>query len=313
MFWWKKHPFVWITAVVYTVSTLTLLFLHRYGTFQPRPVAATLPWLNVQVTWFAMWIAGGVLLGFVVILRLAKRHCTRLEMRGRCEEIGHIVWRGTPYVLLMGLVGARIFHVAVPPPSARAVGINTAADYIGNFYQLLNLRDGGLTIFGALAGGGLALFALTRLFKLNFWAWTDIASIGVVLGQAVGGWGLFFSQSVYGRPTTLPWAVRIDPLYRLPDFAQFETFHPIFLYLSLWHMGLFLLLYWLLHEHHWSLQAGGMTAVYLMGYGLGRFLVEFLRLNSPVVSIGAWSISLTYLASLLCIVGGLVLLCRSAK
>ena len=99
------------------------------------------------------------------------------------------------------------------------------------------------------------------------------------MGQAIGRWGNFVNQEVYGKPTTLPWAVRIDPAFRYPGFENIETFHPLFLYESLWNFGLMAVLLWLGRRYESWLKAGDIFLIYLIGYPLGRFLLEFLRLD----------------------------------
>ena len=96
-----------------------------------------------------------------------------------------------------------------------------------------------------MIGGALALYIFCRRRKLVFLEWADIAVPGLALGQAIGRWGNFVNQEVYGKPTNLPWAVHIDPAYRYPGYSDIETFHPLFLYESLWNFFLMGLLLWL--------------------------------------------------------------------
>ncbi|MFZ1397859.1 MAG: prolipoprotein diacylglyceryl transferase, partial [Candidatus Promineifilaceae bacterium] len=144
------------------------------------------------------------------------------------------VWNGIIICLILGLIGARLYHVLTPSPSMAAFGIESPADYFRNPQLLFNLRNGGLGIYGGLAGGALGLLIFTRRNRLPLLPWADMTVVGVALGQAFGRWGNFMNQELYGRPTTVPWAIFIDPLNRLPNFAEFNTFHPAFLYESLW-------------------------------------------------------------------------------
>jgi phosphatidylglycerol---prolipoprotein diacylglyceryl transferase len=107
------------------------------------------------------------------------------------------------------------------------------------------------------------------------------------LGQAIGRWGNFFNQELYGRPTDLPWAVTIDPLYRLPGYNQFSHFHPAFLYESLWNFLTFVLLLTLFRRYRHRLLQGDLLALYLVLYAVGRSLLETVRLDSRTVTIGA--------------------------
>ena len=149
--------------------------------------------------------------------------------------------------------------------------------------QLLNFRGGGLGIYGAMVGGLLAILLYTRRHRLPMLAWADLAVIGAALGQAIGRWGNFFNQELYGRPTNLPWAVTIDPLHRLPDYADFSTFHPAFLYESLWSLLTFGVLLWLYRRRGERLLSGELLALYLVAYAVGRSLLELVRLDSRAV------------------------------
>ncbi|MEZ4515473.1 MAG: prolipoprotein diacylglyceryl transferase [Chloroflexota bacterium] len=146
------------------------------------------------------------------------------------------VWNALILILILGVIGARLYHVLTPSPSMQAVGIYTALDYFRNPNQLLNIRNGGLGIFGAILGGLLGLLIYARRNHLSMLGWSDLAVVGLALGHAIGRWGNFFNQELYGRPTSVPWAITIDPVYRLPGYGSFSTFHPAFLYESIWNL-----------------------------------------------------------------------------
>lgn len=196
------------------------------------------------------------------------------------------VWNGIIWALIFGIIGARLYHVLTPSPSMAARGIESALDYFRSPYQLINIRSGGLGIYGGIAGGALGLFLYTRRARIPFLAWADLAVVGLALGQAIGRWGNFFNQELYGRPTNLPWAVQIDPPYRLSAYAEFEAFHPAFLYESIWSFLSFLLLHYLTKRYAQRMLPGEMTALYLILYAIGRSLLELVRLDSRTVSLG---------------------------
>lgn len=193
------------------------------------------------------------------------------------------VWNGLMWILVLGLIGARLYHILTPSPSMAAIGIYSPLDYFRDPLQLLNFRGGGLGIYGGLAGGLLGLFIYTRRSRIPTLEWADLAAVGLALGQAVGRWGNFFNQELYGRPTNLPWAVNIDPIYRLPDYAAFERFHPAFLYESLWSLLTFFVLYWLARRRSDRLLPGELLALYLIAYATGRTLLELVRLDSRAI------------------------------
>ena len=193
------------------------------------------------------------------------------------------VWNALIWILILGLIGARLYHVLTPSPSMAALGIYSPLDYFRDPIQLINFRGGGLGIFGGLIGGLLGLVIYTRRARIPFLGWADLAVVGLALGQAVGRWGNFFNQELYGRPTNLPWAVYIDPIYRLPDYVSFERFHPAFLYESLWSLATFFVLYRLTRRYSERLLPGEMMGLYLIAYAVGRSLLELVRLDSRVI------------------------------
>ncbi len=193
------------------------------------------------------------------------------------------VWNSLLWILLLGLIGARLYHVLTPSPSMAAIGIYSPLDYFREPLQLLNFRGGGLGIFGGLAGGLLGMLIYVRRNRLPLLGWADLSVVGLALGQSIGRWGNFFNQELYGRPTSLPWAIHIDPIYRLPDYVGFERFHPAFLYESLWSLMTFLVLLRLARRYEERLLPGELMAFYLIAYAAGRILLETVRLDSRAV------------------------------
>ncbi len=196
------------------------------------------------------------------------------------------VWNGLLWCLILAIVGARLYHVFTPSPSMAEVGINSPADYFRNPMQLINLRRGGLGIYGGIAGGAVGLLLYSYRHHMSALKWADVAVIGVALGQFVGRWGNFFNQELYGRPTTVPWAVWIEPQYRLSGFTEFNRFHPAFLYESIWNLLAFLVLFMLWRRYRRRLLDGDIMASYLILYAVGRVLMELVRLDSRPFSVG---------------------------
>ncbi len=226
-----------------------------------------------KIYFYGILIMLGALAAAYLAARLAKK-------RGQNPEI---IWDVFAWVLIGGILGARIWHILTPPPSMVEQGITTMY-YLTHPLEMLRFRAGGLGIPGAVIGGGLALYIYTRRKKLDFGMWADFAAPGLALAQAIGRWGNFFNQEVYGKPSTLPWAITIDPEYRLPEFYTVSTYHPLFLYECLWNlMNMGLLLYLGKRFMNW-LKSGDLFLIYLMIYGFGRFLLEFLRLDSSQVA-----------------------------
>lgn len=202
------------------------------------------------------------------------------------------VWNGLMVCLVFAVIGARLYHVLTPSPSMAAFGIETAWDYFRNPAQLINIRAGGLGIYGGLAGGALGLFIYTRRQRIPTLAWADFGVVGVALGQVFGRWGNFFNQELYGRPADLPWAITIDQAHRLPGYEQFSRFHPAFLYESLWNLLAFLVLYTLAKRYHAKLLTGELTALYLIFYAIGRTLLETVRLDSRTLHLAGLNLNM---------------------
>jgi phosphatidylglycerol---prolipoprotein diacylglyceryl transferase len=218
-----------------------------------------------------------LMLGALAGAWLADREAKR---RGLNSEL---VWDALIWVLIGGIIGARLWHILTPPPSMVEQGITTEW-YLRHPLDMLNTRMGGLGIPGAIIGGFIALFLFTRRRKTNFAVWADIGAPALALGQAIGRWGNFINQEVYGAPTDLPWAITIDPQHRLPEYQQFTTYHPLFLYESLWNAANLVLLLWLGRKYQHRLKPGDLFITYLLVYPLGRFLLEFLRLDSAQIA-----------------------------
>lgn len=217
-----------------------------------------------------------LMLGAVAAAWLASH-----EARRRGEK-SDLVWDGLVWVLIGGILGARIWHILTPPESMVAVGLTTKY-YLLHPLDAINIRNGGLGIPGAVIGGVLALYLFTRRRKLSFGVWMDITAPALALGQAIGRWGNYVNQELYGKPTNLPWGIYIAPQNRLPAFAEYEQYHPLFLYESLWNFGIVALLLWISRRYQERLLAGDLFLIYLIAYPLGRFFFEFLRLDPSQV------------------------------
>ncbi len=218
----------------------------------------------------------------LMIGALAGAWLASLEARRRGQNTD-LVWDGLIWVLIGGILGARIWHILTPPPSMVALGITTGW-YLTHPLDMISTWNGGLGIPGAVIGGLIALYWFCRRRKISFLVWADIAVPGLALGQAIGRWGNYVNQELYGAPSNLPWAIRIDAAHRLPGYQNVETYHPVFLYESLWSLMNMAVLLWLGRRHSDRLKSGDLFLTYLIIYPLGRFLLEFLRLDSSRVA-----------------------------
>ncbi|MEX1071916.1 MAG: prolipoprotein diacylglyceryl transferase, partial [Anaerolineales bacterium] len=169
---------------------------------------------------------------------------------------------------------------------------------------------GGLGIPGAVIGGGLTLYYLARRQGQNFLAWADVVAPGIALGQAIGRWGNYVNQELYGAPTNVPWAIYIAPENRLPQFAQNSHYHPIFLYESLWSLGTVLFLVWIDRVYGKRLKGGDIFLIYLITYPIVRILLEFLRLDAS--QLGGLNANQTFMGIILVAAAG-TLIYRHSK
>ena len=186
------------------------------------------------------------------------------------------------WIVLGGVIGARLWHIFTPPASMVEQGITTQY-YLTHPLAAIAIWRGGLGIPGAVAGGALAFYLYSRKRGLKFGQWADVFAPGLALGQAIWRWGNFINQEVYGMPSDLPWAIRIDPQHRLPEFMEFETYHPLFLYESLFNLLNMGFLLWISRKYAHKFKDGDVFLTYLVTYPIFRFFMEFLRLDSSFV------------------------------
>ena len=218
-----------------------------------------------------------IMLGAVFAAFMAS---SRTKKRGMDPEL---IWDMLPWLLIAGIIGARIWHILTPTASSLINGQNPYWIYP---LDMLKIWNGGLGIPGAVMGGVLALYFYCCKHKLTFAVLLDIMAPGLALAQAVGRWGNFFNQEVYGLPSNLPWAIYIDPAHRLPGFENVERFHPTFFYEFLWNLLNMAVLLWVDKTFKDKLKPGDIFSLYLIIYPVGRFFLEFIRVDySPIAGI----------------------------
>lgn len=241
----------------------------------PNGFDIPIPFLNqsFHIYFYGILITIGVIAAAFLAQAGAKR-------RGLNPDV---IWDVLFWVVVAGIVGARIWHILTPPPSMVAQGITTKW-YLMHPLDMINIRNGGLGIPGAIIGGALALWIYCRNKKLTFLTWLDIVAPGVALAQAIGRWGNFFNQELYGKPTNLPWKIYIDPLHRVAGYQNYDYFTPLFLYESLWNLLNMAVLLWLGRRFEKWLKPGDLFFFYAIMYAIGRFFLEFLRLDASQVA-----------------------------
>ena len=187
-----------------------------------------------------------------------------------------------------GLIGGRLYFLAT-----------SWSEVPDHWWGPLAVWQGGLGIWGGIAAGTLAGLVVLRRRGADIPSFLDAAAPALLVAQAIGRIGNYFNQELFGGPTSLPWAIQIDPAHRPAGYEQYATFHPTFLYELIWNLGLAGALVWL--GHHRRIRAPGLFALYIAGYSLGRIAEELLRVD-PAHHIFGLRLNL-YVATLLFIAG----------
>lgn len=249
--------------------------------FIPSPSAGEIHLGPLPLRGYALCIILGV---FLAVWLGGRRWVARGGRPGTVADIA--VW-AVPF----GLIGGRLYHV-----------ITDYQLYFGdgrNWVDAFRIWDGGLGIWGAIALGALGAWIGCRRRGIALPAYADAVAPGIVLAQALGRWGNWFNQELYGRATDLPWALKIDQEHRPLDTPDLATYHPTFLYESLWCVGVALLVIWA--DRRFKLGHGRAFAVYVMGYTAGRFWTEYMRVDDAHHVLGlrlnGWTSIIVFLAA----------------
>jgi prolipoprotein diacylglyceryl transferase len=222
----------------------------------PSPSFNTLEIGPLTLRLYGLCIALGVIAAVTIS---SRRWAAR---GGNPDDIGTIALWAVP----AGVIGARLYHVATDWKTYQD-------DWVG----ALKITNGGLGIPGGVALGVLVGVIVVKRKHLPVRPLLDVVAPAIPVAQAIGRLGNWFNQELFGRPTTLPWGLEIDPEHRPPGYEQFATFHPTFLYEALWNLSLAALLIWI-DKKRW-LRPGELFLVYVFGYSIGRLWVEDLRID----------------------------------
>jgi prolipoprotein diacylglyceryl transferase len=237
-----------VTAALMTVLTI------------PSPGQGVWHLAGVPVRAYALCIIAGV----IAAVWLGERRWA--ARGGRHGEIGDVALWAVP----AGLVGARAYHVATDHDLYFGAGKNP--------WAALEVWHGGLGIWGAIAGGALGAWFACRHYGIRLLPLMDALAPTLLLAQAIGRWGNYFNQELFGRPTSKPWGLEIDLAHRPPGYEKFSTFHPTFLYECLWNLGSMGVVLYL--DRKLRLGFGRAFALYVMAYCLGRLWIEHLRIDT---------------------------------
>jgi len=237
-----------------------------------------------------------IMIGILLALWVTHR---RYAARGGDTDM---VWDAAIVAIPAGIIGGRLYHVITDSDKYFCDTCNPAA--------ALNITAGGLGIWGAVALGAVGVALLFRWKKVPLAPFADAVAPAVILGQAIGRLGNWFNQEIYGRPTDVPWA--LDIYYRVDANGEFApltgtstgevitSVHPTFLYELLWNLLIFGLL--ILIDRRFRIAPGGLFALYVAGYTLGRFWIELMRDDSATMILGqrvnTWVSAVVFLVSI---------------
>ncbi len=236
----------------------------------------------VTLHWYGIFIALGIICAILYAL---------YETRRRGESVDHILNMAL-IVVPMGIIGARLYHVI---------------DYWEYYSQNLSAIIGGqgLGIFGAVIGGAAGVLIYTFWKKLPALRWMDIIAPGLILAQAIGRWGNYFNQELYGYPTDLPWGMFIDPVNRAAGYEAYSHFHPLFFYESMWNLAGFAILAFISIKYGRKLLDGEIVMGYIMYYSLGRFILEGMKIDVWTIAgipTARWITAIAFLAALIFVI-----------
>ncbi|MEO8581529.1 MAG: prolipoprotein diacylglyceryl transferase [Patescibacteria group bacterium] len=225
------------------------------------------------------------LYGFFVGLGIATA-LLLFEKVAEKEKLGLPINQLTVWMIIPGIVGARVYHLVTDWQ------LYTQA----SFWDLIAVWNGGIGIIGALIGGVIGLWCFLYVQKKveKIWLIGDMCALSLPFGQAIGRWGNFFNQELYGVATSLPWGIHISAEHLLPGLDLNARYHPLFLYESLAMVSFGVLIWWMYRKKALGdVGTGKYLAVYGMYYAVIRFLLEFLRIESSRGSVFPLSILTT--------------------
>lgn len=230
----------------------------------PSPSQNVLELGPLTIHFYGILIAIGVIVAIVV----SKKRYERFGGSGELFE-SIAIW-----AIIIGFLGARAGYV-----------FTHSHRFEGRPWAVFFIWEGGLALYGGLFFGALTVVYLAHKRGGDLFAFADATAVGIPLAQAIGRWGNYFNQELFGTPSDLPWAIIIDPAHRPDGYEQFETFHPTFLYESVWNALILVpLILWL--EKRGNLAKGVSFGIYIVMYSFIRFSMELLRTDTSFRLLG---------------------------
>ncbi|GAA4658032.1 prolipoprotein diacylglyceryl transferase [Arthrobacter cryoconiti] len=269
----------------------TQIMAATLGAAIPAPVWSGFDLGPLRIHAYALCI----LLGIVAAIWLTDR---RWKRRGGPEGS---IWDIAIWAIPFGIIGGRLYHVFSSPEAYFGPGFNGT----GNLALIPQIWLGGLGIWGAVVLGVVGAWIGCRRAGVKISAFIDVAAPGILLAQAIGRWGNYFNQELFGGPTTLPWGLHVDAAFVPVGFSPETLFHPTFLYECIWNLlGVVALL---LLDRKFRLRGGRLFLLYAMIYTAGRVWIELLRIDTAeqitffgiTTRLNVWTSILVFLVALL--------------
>lgn len=255
------------------------------------PVAFTIPIGDgFPIFWYGILVTLGIAIG----AGWAVREITR---RGQSADE---LYNGLILAVFSGYFFARLTYVLLD-----VIG---GATY-NSFLEVINIRAGGVNILGGFVGATVVTLIFIRWRRLKVWQYADVAGPALLIAQAIGRWGNFINQELYGPPTESPLGILIEPQFRLSQYSSLPAdtrFHPTFLYESIWLLVGFVLLVWLNNRYRETWKPGTLFGAFLIWWGGGRTWIEFFRPDQ--VTIGNSFMTYSMLAAFLLALAGVWLI-----
>jgi len=238
----------------------------------PFHINETISFLGINIHLYGLIIGIGILVAYFFAIKTCEKHGLNKDI------ITDILLYGLP----SSIICARIYYV-----------IFEWGSYKENLMDIFKIWEGGIAIYGAVIGGAVSTYVYCKIKKIDYFKAFDIGALGLLIGQIFGRWGNFVNAEAFGSPTNLPWGMQIAQI------STEITFHPTFLYESLWNIGVFLIL---LSRRNKRLFDGELFFRYITLYGLGRFFIEGLRMDSLYLG----PIRISQLVAGICVITGLI-------
>lgn len=247
----------------YAFHVMRYAFMSFLHTFHPNPILISFGPINIY--WYGLFIVLGILAAIFTALKLAGYYNIKKE----------VIIDLAFYLVIFGIIGARLYDVLLELPY-----------YLNHPLSIFKIWQGGLAIHGAIIAGIITIWLFAKKQELKPWLAASIIVPGLALAQAIGRWGNYFNQELFGKPTNLPWGIPIDLMNRPIEYISYEFFHPTFLYESI---GSFIIFVILIFLHFLMIKKTVMryelsVMSYAILYSILRFSIEFIRIDkTPII------------------------------